>query len=153
MKTTLLLGAVITFAIGCAFGHSYHAQLNYDRAWKAGNSNGWSSAMAHAETLAKDEAEARKHFYNDLRYADGCDTNIPAKYQQLDERLAWFYGCAHLIPPTTAETQANLASLAPEKQAMLRRQLIAARSYDITTVEGLIGVAFGELPLQVFPPK
>jgi hypothetical protein len=74
----------------------------------------------------------------------GPCTMFPKRYQKLDERLAWFYGCMHLQPPTPAEVQAAIAALPPSKRVPLLR-------LDRATQEALIGIANGDLPIQVFP--
>ena len=37
----------------------------------------------------------------------GPCTNFPIRYQKIEERLAWFYGCMHTNPPTIAEVRAK----------------------------------------------
>lgn len=71
-------------------------------------------------------------------------TNIPNKFQEIGERLAWFYGCIHRMPPSRTEIQAELAALPPERRAPL-----AGR--DSATQEALMGIAKGDLPPQIFP--
>jgi hypothetical protein len=79
----------------------------------------------------------------DLPGAGPC-TNFPARYQRLEERMAWFYGCMHENPPTIEAIRAKIAALPPEKRAALKTN-------DLTTQEALIGVANYDLPIQVFP--
>jgi hypothetical protein len=79
----------------------------------------------------------------DLPGAGPC-TNFPARYQKLEERMAWFYGCMHENPPTIEAIRAKIAALSPEKRAALKTN-------DLTTQEALIGVANYDLPIQVFP--
>ena len=74
----------------------------------------------------------------------GPCTNFPSRYQRLEERLAWFYGCMHENPPSLVEIHAKLAALPPERRAALADK-------DEATQEALLGVAFYHLPLQVFP--
>ncbi len=74
----------------------------------------------------------------------GPCTNFPARYQKVEERLAWFYGCMHTNPPTIAEVRAKIAAL-PENSRD------ALKSKDFSTQEALIGVAAYDLPLEVFP--
>jgi hypothetical protein len=73
-----------------------------------------------------------------------CSATFPEKFQRLDERLAWFYGCAHRNPPTLAEVQAVIMALPPERRTPLKNR-------DSVTQEALIGVAEGDLPISVFP--
>jgi hypothetical protein len=74
---------------------------------------------------------------------DLCE-HVPDKFQQLGERLAWFYGCIHRVPPTADETKAAVAALSPDKREKLK-------GLDLTNQEALIGVANGDLPIGVFP--
>ncbi len=74
---------------------------------------------------------------------DLCE-HVPDKFQQLGERLAWFYGCIHRVPPTVAETKVAVAALSPDKREKLK-------GLDIITQEALTGVANGDLPIGVFP--
>lgn len=74
---------------------------------------------------------------------DLCEI-VPDKFQKLGERLAWFYGCIHRMPPSVAETKAAVAALSPDKREKLK-------GLDITNQEALIGVANGDLPIGVFP--
>jgi hypothetical protein len=76
----------------------------------------------------------------------GPCTIFPKRYQKLDQRLAWFYGCMHREPPTPAAIQDALADLPPERRALLKGR-------DTVTQEALIGVANGDLPIQVFPKR
>jgi hypothetical protein len=73
-----------------------------------------------------------------------CSATFPDKFQRLDERLAWFYGCTHREPPTLAAVQAAIMALPPEKRTPLKGR-------DSVTQEALIGVAEGDLPITVFP--
>jgi hypothetical protein len=90
-----------------------------------------------------DPAPQQNAAKTEVPYAGPC-TNFPDRYQKLEERLAWFYGCMHKNPPTIAEVQAKIAALPPERRAVLK-------SKDFATREALLGVAFYELPIQVFP--
>jgi len=74
----------------------------------------------------------------------GPCTNFPERYRKLPERLAWFYGCMHENPPTIAEIKAKLAMLPLQKRALLETSSLANQ-------EALLGVASGDLPIQVFP--
>jgi hypothetical protein len=74
----------------------------------------------------------------------GPCTNFPSRYRRIEERLAWFYGCMHENPPTVEEVKAKISSLPQARRAPLE-------PYDLPTQEALIGVAFGDLPIQVFP--
>jgi hypothetical protein len=74
----------------------------------------------------------------------GPCTKIPDRYQKIEVRLAWFYGCMHQDPPTIAEIKAKIAALPPEKRAALE-------SKDFITQEALLAVAFGDAPIQIFP--
>jgi hypothetical protein len=74
----------------------------------------------------------------------GPCTNVPTRYQRIEERLAWFYGCMHENPPTIDEVRARIAALSPEKREKLK-------GLDLPTQEALIGVANADLPIQVFP--
>ena len=74
----------------------------------------------------------------------GPCTNFPVRFQSLETRLAWFYGCMHEDPPTLAQTNAKIAALPLERQ----KPLIGMN--DINR-EATYGVAFGELPIQIFP--
>lgn len=76
----------------------------------------------------------------------GPCTNVPARYNRIEERLAWFYGCMHRNPPTIAEIKAKFNNLSPEKQALMK-------PYDFATMEALIGTADNDLPIQVFPKQ
>jgi hypothetical protein len=44
----------------------------------------------------------------------GLCTNFPVRYQRLEERLAWFYGCMHENPPSVAEIRAKIADELPD---------------------------------------
>jgi hypothetical protein len=79
----------------------------------------------------------------DIPDAGPC-TNFPARYERLEERLAWFYGCMHENPPTVEEIRAKIAALPPDKRSALK-------PYDFPTQEALIGTANVDLPMQVFP--
>ena len=79
----------------------------------------------------------------DIPGAGPC-TNVPLRYDKLEERLAWFYGCMHRDPPSIAEIRAKIAALPPEKRKALEQQ-------DFATQEALLGVASYDLPIQVFP--
>lgn len=79
----------------------------------------------------------------DLPGAGPC-TNFPVRYQRLEERMAWFYGCMHENPPTLEAVRAKIAALSPEKRAALKNN-------DLITQEALIGIANYDLPIQVFP--
>jgi hypothetical protein len=74
----------------------------------------------------------------------GPCTNFPARYQKLEERLAWFYGCMHEDPPSVADIRKKVAALPPDKRA-------AIQTNDFASLEALIGVANYDLPIQVFP--
>jgi hypothetical protein len=74
----------------------------------------------------------------------GPCTNFPSRYQRLEERLAWFYGCMHENPPSVAEIRAKIAALPKERRAALIDK-------DEATQEALIGAAFYDLPIQIFP--
>src|ERR1700689_29307 len=65
----------------------------------------------------------------------GPCTNFPSRYQRLEERLAWFYGCMHENPPSVAEIRAKIAALPPERRTPLIDK-------DEVTQEALIGAAF-----------
>jgi hypothetical protein len=79
----------------------------------------------------------------DLPGAGPC-TNFPTRYRKVEERLAWFYGCMHKEPPTVTQIQTKIAALPPDKRSLLKPNNFANN-------EALIGVAAGELPIQVFP--
>jgi hypothetical protein len=74
----------------------------------------------------------------------GPCTNFPIRYQKIEERLAWFYGCMHTNPPTIAEVRAKIAAL-PETS----RDALKAK--DFPTQEALVAVAAYDVPLEVFP--
>jgi len=74
----------------------------------------------------------------------GPCTNFPTRYQKVEERLAWFYGCMHENPPTVEGVRAQIAALPADKREKLK-------GLDLANQEALIGVAGGDLPLQVFP--
>ncbi len=81
--------------------------------------------------------------HTEVHGAGPC-TNFPSRYQRLEERLAWFYGCMHENPPSVAEIRAKIVGLTPEGRAALVDK-------DEATQEALIGVAFYRLPTQIFP--
>jgi hypothetical protein len=74
----------------------------------------------------------------------GPCTNFPARYQEIDERLAWFYGCMHEDPPSAEQIRAIIASLPADKRTVLE-------PYDFPTKEALLGTAASTLPIQIFP--
>ena len=77
----------------------------------------------------------------------GPCSNFPERYDKVEERLAWFYGCMHEDPPSIAEIKAKIAAFPPEKRNALEKQ------GDFATQEALLGVASYDLPIQIFPDK
>jgi hypothetical protein len=73
----------------------------------------------------------------------GPCTNVPDRYQRIEERLAWYYGCMHENPPSVDDIRAKIAALSPDK-----REKLKGLSY--IEQEALIGVANGDLPIQIF---
>jgi hypothetical protein len=88
-------------------------------------------------------ARQRNTAKTELPGAGPC-TNFPRRYQNMEERLAWFYGCMHKEPPSTAAIRTQIAALPPEKSTTLK-------THDFPNQEALIGVAAGDLPIQIFP--
>jgi hypothetical protein len=76
----------------------------------------------------------------------GPCTNFPQRFQNLESRLAWFYGCMHKDPPTPGQIKARIATLAPERRAAIAK-------LDNLNQEVAYGVAFGDLPIQIYPNK
>jgi hypothetical protein len=74
----------------------------------------------------------------------GPCTNFPSRYQKLEVRMAWFYGCMHEDPPTVEEIKARIAALSPKARKALEGK-------DFVTREALLGVSRYDLPIQVFP--
>lgn len=94
-----------------------------------------------SDTLAKTEIPGK-----------GPCTNVPERYDKLEERLAWFYGCMHKDPPSIAEIRAKIAALPPEKRKCIVYACPKAlEKQDFATQEALLGVASYDLPIQVFP--
>ncbi len=100
----------------------------------------WISVMDDTASTMRNLRDAQK---TDVPGAGPC-TNVPVRYDKLEERLAWFYGCMHKDPPSIAEIRAKIAALPPEKRNALEKQ-------DFATQEALLGVASYDLPIQVFP--
>jgi hypothetical protein len=73
----------------------------------------------------------------------GPCTNFPKRYQKLEERLAWFYGCMHENPPTIEEIRAKIAALPSDK----REKLVGL---GIADQEAILGMASGDLPASVY---
>jgi len=75
---------------------------------------------------------------------EGPCTNFPKRFQSLETRLAWFYGCMHQEPLTVVEVNAAIAKLSPEKRKKFD---------DLNDInrEAVYGTAFGILPPQIFP--
>jgi hypothetical protein len=95
-------------------------------------------------TAAGDCATQQGTAKTEVAGAGPC-TNFPTRYQTIEERLAWFYGCMHENPPTLAEVRAKIAALPADKQAILKRD------NDFATQEALIYVGSYAVPIQVFP--
>jgi hypothetical protein len=109
----------------------------------------WISVMDDTASTVEGLLDMQKHQQSDtseqteIPGAGPC-TNIPVRYDQLEQRLAWFYGCMHESPPSIAAIKAKVAALPPEKRKALEQQSFAAQ-------EALLGVANADLPIQVFP--
>lgn len=83
----------------------------------------------------------------------GPCTNVPVRYDKLEERLAWFYGCMHEEPPSIAEIKAKIAALPPEKRKCIVYACPTLEQWDFAMQEALLGVASYDLPIQIFPDK
>jgi hypothetical protein len=83
----------------------------------------------------------------------GPCTNFPKRFRNLESRLAWFYGCMHEDPPTPAQIEAKISAtisaLPPERRKMLEGN--AFKGLDSINREVTYGVAFGDLPVQIYP--
>jgi hypothetical protein len=74
----------------------------------------------------------------------GPCTNFPIRYQRIEERLAWFYGCMHENPPKPPEIKAGIAALSPSAREKLK-------GFDDASQEAALGVGKGDLPKEVVP--
>ncbi|HYL83198.1 MAG TPA: hypothetical protein VE263_03110 [Candidatus Angelobacter sp.] len=96
-----------------------------------------------ANRFAFEPATQQNTAKTDIPGAGPC-TNFPARYQKLEERLAWFHGCMHEDPPSIKEIREKIAALSPDKREKLK-------GLDMINQEALIGIAEGDVPIQVMP--